>query len=219
MKVLHSVFSWLVTLLLPLALSFFGMRLILTHAFLQIEYRMPGFPPDDYGFTFEQRLHWATIAWDYELNTAPISFLGDLTFPDGSPLYNPRELSHMQDVKNVVRPGMAAGYGVWFIILAIGIWARWGGWWKEYLRGLRRGGYLTAGLVILIGIFAATSFWTFFSDFHALFFTGNSWQFEYSDTLIRLFPLRLWQDVFGFIGLLDLAAGLALGFSLKPGKA
>ena len=216
MKVIRSVCSWLVMLLLPLALSFLGMRLILTHAFLQIEYCLPGFPADEYGFTQAERLHWATVAWDYELNAAGISYLGDLTFPDGSPLYNQRELSHMLDVKNVVRPGMVAGYLVWFFVLGIGLWSRWGGWWQQYLRGIRRGGWLTIGLVAAIAIFAVTSFWTFFTDFHALFFTGTSWQFEYSDTLIRLFPLRLWQDVFIFIGLLDLAGGLALGLAVRP---
>ncbi len=216
MKILRIILSWLVTLLLPVALSFLGMRLVLTHVFLQIEYRLPGFPPDTYGFSLSDRLHWSTIAWDYETNNAGISYLGDLTFPDGSPLYNPRELSHMHDVKNVVKQGMIAGYSIWFVLLALGLWARFGNWWPEYLRGIRRGGWLTIGLVALIAIFAASSFWTFFADFHALFFTGNSWQFDYSDTLIRLFPLPLWEDVFLFIGLLDVAIGLTLGLALKP---
>jgi integral membrane protein (TIGR01906 family) len=177
---------------------------------------MPGFPPDTYGFSPAERLHWAEAAWDYELNSPAVRSLAVLTFPDGSPLYNAREVSHMQDVKNVVGPGLAAGFAVCFVVLGIGLWARWGGWWAEYLRGIRRGGWLTLGLVALIGVFAATSFWTFFTDFHEMFFTGTSWQFEYSDTLIRLFPLRLWQDVFLFIGLLDAAAGLALGIAVKP---
>ena len=216
MKIYRIVLSWLVTLLLPVALSFLGMRLVLTHTFLQVEYHLPGFPADPYGFSLSDRLHWSTIAWDYELNNAGISYLGDLTFPDGSPLYTQPELSHMLDVKNVLKPGMIAGYSTWVVILAIGLWAGMGKWWSEYLRGIRRGGWLTIGLVILIGVFAATNFWTFFADFHGLFFTGNSWEFAYSDTLIRLFPLMLWEDVFLFIGLLDVAAGLALGLAVRP---
>ncbi len=218
MKIVRSILTVLTAVLLPLALSVLGMRLVLTHAFLQVEYRLPGFPPDEYGFTFAERLHWATVAWDYEVNSPQARSLAVLTVPDGSPLYNEREVSHMQDVKNVVGPGLAAGYGIWFLLLAIGLWARFGGWWQQYLGGIRWGGWVTVGLVAVIGIFAATSFWTFFADFHSLFFTGTSWQFEYSDTLIRLFPLRFWQDVFLFIGILDVLAGLALGLAVRPKK-
>jgi uncharacterized membrane protein len=49
-----------------------------------------------------------------------------------------------------------------------------------------------------------------------LFFTGDSWLFLYSDTLIRLFPMRFWQDAFLFAGALDVLGGLALGLGLLP---
>jgi integral membrane protein (TIGR01906 family) len=67
-----------------------------------------------------------------------------------------------------------------------------------------------------LGLFASISFWQFFSWFHSLFFKGDSWLFAYSDTLIRLFPIRFWQDaVIGIVGL-ALLLGLALAFGLKP---
>jgi integral membrane protein (TIGR01906 family) len=71
-------------------------------------------------------------------------------------------------------------------------------------------------LVVVLGILAATSFWQFFTVFHELFFTGNSWQFLFTDTLIRLFPMRFWQDAFLFVGILEVVVGLALGFGLRP---
>jgi len=216
MRTLQKVLSWFVTLLLPIALTFLGVRLLLTHVFPEIEYRTPGFPADEYGFNLQERLQWSRISIDYLLNNADISFLGHLTFPDGSPLFNGRELSHMQDVKNVVQPVLWVGYGVWFSILGLGLWARFGGWWLEYIRGIRRGGWLTVGVVAVIGIFAGISFWQFFTVFHELFFTGDSWLFLYSDTLIRLFPMRFWQDAFLFAGILDVLGGLALGLSLPP---
>ncbi|MGA2503460.1 MAG: TIGR01906 family membrane protein [Anaerolineales bacterium] len=214
MKILCKILSWGVTILLPLALTFLGVRLLLTHAFPEIEYRLPGFPADEYGFTLQDRLHWSKISIDYLLNIADISFLGDLTFPDGSPLFNPRELSHMHDVKGVVQPALGVGYGVWFLILALGLWARFGGWWWEFERGIQRGGWVTVGLVAVLGILAGISFWQFFTVFHELFFTGNSWIFLYSDTLIRLFPMQFWQDAFLFVGALDVVFGLVLGLTL-----
>jgi integral membrane protein (TIGR01906 family) len=215
MKTLRVILSWLITILLPIALTFVGLRLLLTHAFPEVEYRMPGFPADDYGFNLQERLHWSKISIDYLVNNAGISFLGDLKFTDGSALFNERELSHMHDVKVVVQGALKFGYSIWFLLLALTTWALWGGWWKEYIRGLRRGGWLMVGLVVVIGLLATVSFWQFFSIFHEFFFTGDSWQFLYSDTLIRLFPLRFWQDAFLFAGLLDLAVGLALALGLR----
>ena len=214
MKILSRVLSWLITILIPLALTFLGLRLLLTHAFPQIEYRLPGFPRDDFGFNLQDRLKWSKISIDYLTNQAGISFLADQRLPDGSALFNDRELSHMQDVKNVVRPVLWIGYGDWILLAGLGVWAHFGGWWRQYLRGVWRGGLLMLGLVLLIGIFASINFWQFFTDFHGLFFTGNSWQFLYSDTLIRLFPLRFWQDAFLFAGIIDILGGLAFGVGL-----
>jgi integral membrane protein (TIGR01906 family) len=216
MRIIQKVLSYLVTLLLPVALTFLGVRLLLTHTFPEIEYRMPGFPADDYGFSLQDRLQWSGISIDYLLNDANISFLGVLSFPDGTPLLNERELSHMQDVKIVVHPVLWIGYGIWFLVVGMGFWARFGGWWPVFVRGIWRGGWLTVGLVAVIGIFAGISFWQFFTVFHELFFTGDSWLFLYSDTLIRLFPMRFWQDAFLFVGALNVLGGLTLGLGLLP---
>jgi hypothetical protein len=64
-----SILSWLVAILVPLALIGLGMRALLTPLFLQIEYNMPYFPPDEYGFTKEDRLKWAPYALDYLVNS------------------------------------------------------------------------------------------------------------------------------------------------------
>jgi integral membrane protein (TIGR01906 family) len=215
MKLLYRILAGVVTVLLPIALTFLGLRLLLTHAFPAIEYRVPGFPGDQYGFTLQDRLKWSEISIDYLVNNADISFLGNLTFPDGTPLFNERELSHMHDVKNVVKPVLWIGFGIWFLLLGLGVWARFGGWWLQYVKCVWRGGWLTAGLVVVLGLFAAISFWQFFTLFHELFFSGNSWIFLYSDTLIRLFPLPFWEDAFLFAGILDLVGGLALGLGLR----
>ena len=218
MKILSRVLPWLITILIPLTLTFLGLRLLLTHTFPQIEYRLPGFPRDDFGFNLQDRLKWSEISIDYLTNNAGISFLGDLNLPDGSALFNDRELSHMQDVKNVVKLVLWIGYGGWFLLAGLGVWAYFTGWWRQYLRGVWRGGLLMLGLVVLIGIFASINFWQFFTDFHGLFFSGNSWQFLYSDTLIRLFPLRFWQDAFLFAGIIDILGGLAFGVGLLSAR-
>ena len=216
MKIVSTILSWLITLLLPVALTFLGLRLLLTHVFLNIEYHLPGFPPDIYGFTLADRLHWGGIAVDYLQPFSSVTTLANLTFPDGSSLFNDRELSHMQDVRKVTQAAMIAGYADWLVVLVLGLWAKWGGWWAAFLAGIRRGGWLTVGLTALIGILASVNFWEFFTIFHSLFFSGNSWLFLTSDTLIRLFPLPFWEIAFGMAGAINLGGGLALGLAVKP---
>ena len=61
----------------------------------------------------------------------------------------------------------------------------------------------------------ALSFDFIFTEFHHLFFEGDSWLFLYSDTLIRLFPERFWMDAFIIVGLFTLAGGLGLWLGLR----
>jgi integral membrane protein (TIGR01906 family) len=68
-------------------------------------------------------------------------------------------------------------------------------------------------LIIAILIFVALSFNALFTAFHRVFFEGDSWLFSYSDTLIRLFPIRFWQDVFIALGVLTLLGAGVLWFA------
>ena len=217
-----NLLSWLVAILVPLALIGLGLRLLLSPVFLKIEYNMPYFPPDDYGFTQADRLKWAPYALDYLVNSADISYLGDLKFEDGKPLYNERELSHMDDVKRVTKGALNAWYVSLVLLAALGAWAWFGKWEQAYRLGLMRGGWLMVGLAITVGVIVVVGiainpnvFWNFFAWFHSLFFTGDSWLFLFSDTLIRLFPLRFWQDAFLFAAIIALGGGVALGLGLK----
>jgi integral membrane protein (TIGR01906 family) len=72
------------------------------------------------------------------------------------------------------------------------------------------------GLIVGVGITVSPDlFWGFFTLFHSLFFEGDSWLFAYSDTLIRLFPLRFWQDAFLWAAVIALGGGLGLALGLK----
>jgi integral membrane protein (TIGR01906 family) len=214
-RLIPRTLSWLITLLTPLFLIGLALRLMLGVWFLQIEYRMPYFPADSYGFTLEDRLRWAPYALEYLVNDADLSFLGDLKFEDGTPLFNERELSHMLDVKLVVQWSLR----LWLLTLALfvmlGVWSWRSGWMPDYLRGLRRGGWLVLGLAGALALFAVLDFWRFFTWFHTLFFQGNSWLFEYSDTLIRLFPMQFWQDVFIWVAAIVLGSALGLAFGIR----
>ena len=217
-----QIISWLVAILVPIALIGLGLRVLLTPLFLQIEYNMPYFPPDDYGFSKGDRLKWAPYALEYLVNSADISYLGDLKFDDGSPLYNERELSHMDDVKRVTQGALNVWYISLALLITLGIWSWRGDWMQTYRLGLMRGGWLMVGLAAGIGLIVVVGilidpnvFWNFFAGFHSLFFEGDSWLFLFSDTLIRLFPLRFWQDAFLFAAVIALGGGFGLGLGLR----
>lgn len=210
------LYSWIVTIFVPLALIMLGVRLLMTPMFLEMEYRMPGFPEDRFGFGLQDRLQWAKPSVEYLVNGEGIAFLAELKLTDGKPIYNERELSHMADVKGVVQSLLKIWYAGLAVLGLFGAWAWLGGWQGDYILGWKRGGYLTAGLLVVLGLFASISFWQFFTWFHSLFFSGDSWLFEYSDTLIRLFPIRFWEDAVAYIGGFSIVAGLLLGFGLKP---
>ncbi len=210
-----KIIPWLTALLTPFALIMLGARLLMTPVFPEIEYRMPDFPDDPYGFTLEDRLRWSKPSIEYLLNNADLSFLAELRFDDGTPIYNERELQHMLDVKNVVQMLLRA-WTINLVLLAlISLWAWRAGQMNVFRVGLRWGGWLTIGLLMALGAFAAISFWQFFAWFHSLFFEGDSWIFRYDDTLIRLFPLRFWQDAVLYIVSFAILSGLALGFGFR----
>lgn len=210
----YRIVGVILTILVPLMLIMTSVGFF--PVFAQIEYRIPNFPPDPYGFTLADRLKWSGISIEYMINEQGIDFLANQRLPDGTPLYNERELSHMLDVKNLVQGTIK----VWIISLTIfllaGIWAWRSRWLNLYRLAVSNGGWLAVALVLAILIGVVVSFTALFTDFHRIFFTGNSWIFLYSDSLIRLFPLRFWQDLFISLGVLCLAGGLALGLLVRP---
>jgi integral membrane protein (TIGR01906 family) len=226
MKFIYKVLSWIIALILPIVIVLAVVRLVINPWYLEFEYRTPGFPDDPYGFSLQDRLNYGKFAVDYLVNSADISYLGDLSFPNGQQapeascqfmtdcthLYNDRELEHMLDVKNVVKSAMVV-LGVSFILLVIlAIWAWRGKWQSDYLKGLERGGILVLVLVGLIILSVLVIFDYIFIIFHEIFFKAGTWSFLYSDTLIRLFPERFWQDTFLMVGGLSVGLGLLFFF-------
>jgi integral membrane protein (TIGR01906 family) len=143
--------------------------------------------------------------------TAPAESCAYYLDGDCNRFYNDRELRHMLDVKLVVRWALrvwALG-GIACLLAAGALYS-----FREMaaLRGALLGGAgLTVALLAAIVLYLLISFNTFFTQFHQVFFQGDTWIFLWSDSLIRLFPIRFWQDAFIFVGgatILE-AAGLA----------
>jgi integral membrane protein (TIGR01906 family) len=210
MKKVYSILSTLITIMIPFFLMMGSIRILINSIYLDYEYNLPNFPADEFGFSTADRLYWGKISLDYLTNNGGIDFLADLKFADGSPFYNERELSHMLDVKNLVQHSLIAWYIVIGVLVTLGIWSWVKKWWELYLRGISRGGLLTIFVIIAVLLATFIDFDALFTQFHHLFFTADTWLFYTSDSLIRLFPEKLWTDAFMFMGIFTLASAVIL---------
>jgi len=211
---LERALRWPLLVILPVLFLLTSVRLLLTPAFVRLNYALPGFPQDPYGFTRQERLHGAGVALAYLLNDQPIDFLGDLRFDNGQPVYNDRELKHMEDVKVLVQQAMAVWLGAVALgaVLTLGLMQFAGE--RQAWRALHQAARVTLIVMALLLAGIAASFSFLFVGFHRLFFEGDTWLFLYSDTLIRLFPERFWLTAFVGIGAGTLLlAGLLLGLT------
>lgn len=191
----------------PFVLMILAIRLVASSAFLWFAYQRPGFPVDGFGFSTADRLTYGSYGVDYLNNVADSRYLSELRDPLGNPLFLNTEVQHMLDVKNVISAtylgGMILGVIVLITLFYLG---------KRYAGGIRRG--LFAGAVATLVLFAALTTtailgWdAFFTGFHKIFFANGTWTFNYSDTLIRLYPPQFWVDAAITIGVLVIAVSV-----------
>jgi integral membrane protein (TIGR01906 family) len=214
MKKVYSALSIVVTILIPFFLMMTSIRILLNPFFLDYEYSLPNFPADEFGFSTQDRLDWGKISLDYLTNREGIEFLADLKFGDGTPFYNERELSHMLDVKNLIQKALVVWYCAIAVLFGLYVWSRVKKWSDVFWRGVSRGGMLTVGIIAAVLIGVVLNFEALFTQFHHLFFTGDTWLFYTNDSLIRLFPEKLWSDAFIFMGVFTLTGAVLL---LMPG--
>jgi len=206
----HSL-RLVLTVALPFVLVLSNVRLVLLPWFPTFEYNRAGFPPDAYGFSTDVRRLHARRAVVFLLNSASIDFLAEERFSDGTLLYNERELRHMQDVKGVTGVVLWVWRGALLLALLAGVGLAWQPATRPLLRvGLMAGATIVIVTLVVLLAYVLLNFNSFFTKFHQLFFESGSWMFSYSDTLIRLFPLRFWSDVALLIGGASLLEGVLL---------
>ncbi|MEJ2561497.1 MAG: TIGR01906 family membrane protein [Anaerolineales bacterium] len=204
----------LFVILLPISLILSSVYIVLYSAgiWVPIEYRMPGFPEDSYGFDLQDRLYWSSVDIQFLLSNEDISYFDSHFLADGSPMHNERELKHMQDVQdllNVMKRVLLAGWILAVLILVV-LWRMGQG--QEIPHVIFRGVRATLIFIGVLILGIVVSFGVLFVGFHRIFFEGDTWLFAYSDTFIRLYPERFWRDCFILLGLVTvLEASIVYG--------
>ncbi len=193
-----ALLRWLILVSVPVVLTMALVRLLTMPWFPAWVYQRPGFPDDPFGMSSVERLRLARQTIRF-LNTPwSTDLLEELRLPDGRLAYNERELVHMQDVKAVYNALTGLAFALLMLSVAAGlILARLGEDCAVWL-ALCQGGGLSLTILVSLGVWMVAGFDSFFTLFHDLFFEPGTWLFSYSDTLIRLFPIQLWQTA-GFL--------------------
>jgi integral membrane protein (TIGR01906 family) len=223
-KALILVIRWLVILAMPVLIVLLSARVMVNTWYPRFEYAKPSFPPDLFGFTQEQRLAFGTASIDFlnapEAPEVAVKMLEDLRLPGADqPLFTIYENSHMVDVKRLmdqlwrVLALAAAIVVVGLAILLVPRRTR-----AEGHAAIFGGGLLTTGLLTALILLVLLSWNWFFVAFHGVFFDAGTWTFDWSDSLIRLFPDKFWFDagvllVGGALvaGVIVMAVGYVLG--------
>jgi integral membrane protein (TIGR01906 family) len=216
-----QVFLQVITIIaVPVVLVVMPIRVLMHPRWVHFEYSRPDFPPDAFGFTTQERTQLAVIGIDSIIGPRGVVVLQEAKLPDGSPAFNEREISHMQDVR-VVTANVYLAQAVLFIAAIAAVVGLVRGQAQGAASGaLLTGAIVTVALLAALIVFVLTGFDTFFTDFHRVFFSGNTWLFDYTDTLIRLYPVQFWFDAATVIGVTSLVEAIVLGVVARQwGKA
>ena len=136
------------------------------------------------------------------------------------PVFNEREIRHMADVKNLFFAAQLSGYIALGVgIVGLGLLALFQKDRRAVLKGFLLGNWVFLGVVAVIAVYAAIDFYSFWTNFHHVFFTNDLWLLNpATDNLILMVPEQFFFDlVFKIIAIfvailivLDVAAGMGI---------
>lgn len=207
---------------LPLLLFTSNIQLA-THSFALFRFGIDRYDiPQRMGLERQELLRVASeliLYWDSpQERVSPVVRLGGME----TNLFSDREVSHLKDVKSLVRfnRGLLVAvslYGLFFVTL--GLLRRRKKFLREFLAALGWGGAVTVSLLFLLGVAALVSFDRLFLLFHYLGFSNLLWVLNpATDRLIQMFPQGFFMTATLLVvgtALLEGLLLLALGFYLS----
>ncbi|MBN1890708.1 MAG: TIGR01906 family membrane protein [Thermoflexales bacterium] len=196
----------------PIVLAVLPARVVMQPWIIHFEYGRAGFPPDAFGMGQAERTRLALDGLESIAGPRGMEALWEARFDDGRAAFQEREIEHMLDVRNVAGQlfALQAACCVVLLVAAAGLYREREA--RPALAGaLRSGALVTLVAVVGSGVFGLVAWNSFFTTFHQIFFSGDSWLFAYTDTLIRLYPIQFWIDVTALICAAIVLEALVLG--------
>jgi integral membrane protein (TIGR01906 family) len=210
-NVITKIINFSLVLLIPILVILGSARLLARETYLAFEYGKTSFPPDVYGFTSQQRFELASVNVHYVRAHLPDDALATQKL-DGTLIYNPREVSHIADVQSVFQVIVRFWQVAFVLLLFLGLILWVTGEHRQFAATIQSGGLFTSAMILTIALPAIFAWQFWFNIFHLFFFQPGSWLFSYSDTLIRLFPVKFWFDATLTISVLSVMGGLSLAW-------
>jgi len=126
-------------------------------------------------------------------------------------LFNPREVAHMRDVKDLFRRvfrihEFAFAYVAAYVALVF-LWSRERSM-QRFARESMVAGLVTAGVMTAAALAMLVGFDRLFLEFHLLSFSNDFWELNpATDHLVQMFPQGFWFDVSLGVGVLTVIEG------------
>jgi integral membrane protein (TIGR01906 family) len=210
-RVAAVVLVVVIALVVPPVLVVNALRVLATDTFVRFEYDRDGFPADRYGLTRDQREALALTGLDsIQPGSDGIVLLERATLPDGTQAFDARELAHMEDVRTLFGAALRAQLVTVLVVVVLALVLGRTRLRVVVPRGLLAGALATLAIAVLAVPFILLGFDRFFTRFHEMFFEGDSWRFSSTDTLIRLYPERFWEDVSQLAAAITVAQAVVL---------
>jgi integral membrane protein (TIGR01906 family) len=131
------------------------------------------------------------------------------------PLFNDKELHHMDDVKvlfGLVKQGRLVAGALLLILPLLGLWAAGNAILPRVGMLLTAGGILTVVVLGLAGLLSLVDFSSAFVTFHEMAFSNHDWMLDpRTDYLIMLYPEGFWLDATLRIAMLSAIEAVIVG--------
>lgn len=143
---------------------------------------------------------------DYLTNDKQTHYLSRLEFENGSPVFKDYEIAILDSIKKSAQNALTVGRLLLsgFFILILLAWS--GNWLSQFRHGIKRGGWLTMGLAVILNI-AGMLNQINLNDY-----------FQNADTILRLFPAQYWLNFILFMTASLIGSGFLLAISLAKIK-
>ena len=204
-----------IILLSPVIFLGIPVRLAFTETYLEWYYSSHNLPPDRWGMMKEESLRLAKIGLRSVLSEKGLKEFRKARLPNGRRAFNEREIRHMMDVKTLLDRFFKAFYLSLLVSFLITMIIK---DLKFVSKALIFGSLFSLTLFTTAGALSYLFYSKAFELFHNLFFDPVSWRFRYTDTLLRIYPMKLWFDstMYVFGGTLGLCLlSLGMGFLLR----
>jgi integral membrane protein (TIGR01906 family) len=209
---LVTILQWLIVLLIPVFIITGSLNIFMSTQFVEWQYSRADFPPASL-FTPEARLQNSLETLSYVRGQRTLEQLRGLN------VYNEREIKHLVDVVNVTRVVfLLQPLSLALLLVATYVLYRSPATRVAAGTAVMYGGILTLIVIGAIGLFSLVAFDAFFVTFHRMFFEGDTWLFNQTDSLIQFYPLPFWTATAYGIALFCLAVALfftALGWYMR----